>query len=82
MPFMKKTLSKEIMKRTKLHKNLLKERTDESKIRYTLQQNYCVSLQKNIKKHYYDSSHEKDVSDNIMFWKIVKPFLLDKIVSK
>ena len=82
MPFMKKTLSKEIMKRTKLHKNLLKERTDESKIRYTLQQNYCVSLLKNIKKHYYDSSHEKDVSDNIMFWKIVKPFLLDKIVSK
>ena len=44
MPFMTKTLSKEIMKRTKLRNKFLKERTDESKKRYALQRHYCVSL--------------------------------------
>ena len=82
MPFMNKTLSKEIMKRTKLRNKFLKERTDESKKRYTLQRNYCVSLLKKTKKNYYDSLNEKDVSDNKTFWKTVKPFLSDKIVSK
>ena len=56
MPFINKTLSKEIMKKTKLRNKLLKERTDESKKRYTLQQNYCVSLLKKTKKNYYESS--------------------------
>ena len=35
MPFMNRTLSKEIMKRTTLRNKFLKERTDESKKRYT-----------------------------------------------
>ena len=82
MLFMNKTLSKEIMKRTKLRHKCLKERTDESKKRYTLQRNYCVSLLEKTKKNYYDSLNEKDVSDNKTFWKTVKPFLSDKIVSK
>ena len=69
MPFMNKTLSKEIMKRTKLRNKFLKERTDESKKRYTLQRNYCVSLLKKAKKNYYDNLNEKDVSDNKTFWK-------------
>ena len=82
MPFINKTLSKEIMKRTKFRHKCLKERTDESKKRYTLQQNYCVSLLEKTKKNYYDSLNEKDVSDNKTFWKTMKPFLSDKIVSK
>ena len=82
MPFMNKTLSKGIMKRTKLRNKFLKESTDESKKRYTIQRNYCVSLLKKTKKNYYHSLDEKDVSDNKTFWKTVKPFLSDKIVSK
>ena len=74
---MNKTPSKEIMKRTKF----LKEITDESKKRYTSQRNYCVSLLKKTKKN-YSSLNEKDVSDNKTFWKTVKPFLSDRIVSK
>ena len=70
------------MKRTKLRSKFLKERTDESKKRYTLQQNYCVSLLKKTKKDYYNSLNEKDVSDSKTYWKTVKPFLSDKIVSK
>ena len=81
MPFMNKTLSKEIMKRTKLRHKFLKERTDEIKKRYALQRHYCVSLLKKTKKK-YDSLNEKDASDNKTFWKTVKPSLSDKIVSK
>ena len=82
MPFMNKTLSKVIMKRTNLRNKFLKERTDESKKRYTSQRNYCVSLLKKTMKNYYNSLNEKDVSDNNTFWKTVKHFLSDKIVSK
>ena len=70
------------MRRTKLCNKFLKERTDESKKRYTSQRNYCVSLLKKTKRNYYNSLNEKDVSDNKTFWKTVKPFLSDKIVSK
>ena len=80
MPFMNKTLSKEIMKRTKLRNKFLTERTDESKNRYTSQRNYCVSLLKKTKKNYYNSLNEKDVSDNKTFCKTVKPILSDKII--
>ena len=41
----------------------------------------CFTAKK-IKKDYYNSLNEKDASDNKTFWKTVKSFLLDKIVSK
>ena len=69
-------------KRTKLRNKFLKERTNKSKKRYISQRNFCVSLLKKTKKDYYNSLNEKDVSDNKTFWKTVKPFLSDKIVSK
>ena len=50
MPFINKTLSKEIIKRIKLRNKFLKERTGESKKRYTSQRNYCVSQLKKTKK--------------------------------
>ena len=37
---------------------------------------------KKTKKDYYNNLNEKDVNDNKIFWKTVKPFLLDKIVLK
>ena len=70
------------MKRTKLCNKFLKERTDKSKKRYTSQRNCCVSQLKKTKKNYYNSLNQKDVSDNKTFWKTVKPFLSDKMVSK
>ena len=82
MPFMNKTLSKEIMKRTKLRNKFLKERTDENKKRYTSERNYCVLLLKKTKKTYHNSLNEKDVSDNKTFWKTEKRFISDNIVSK
>ena len=50
MPFINKTLSKEIMKRTKLRNKFLKDRTEENRDRYASQRNCCISLLKKIKK--------------------------------
>ena len=82
MPLMNKTLSKEIMKRTKLPNKYLRERTDESKKQCTSQQNCCVSLLEKTKRDYHNTLNEKYVSANKTFWKTMKPFFSDKIVSK
>ena len=69
MPFMNKTISKEIMKRTQLRNKFLKERNDENKRKYASQRNYCVSLLRKTKKDYYEKLNEKDVNDNKTFGK-------------
>ena len=78
MPFVNKTLSKVIMLRNKFCKN----RTEENRNRYTLRRNYYVSLITKTKKEYFGNLNEKNVCDNKTFWKIVKFFLSDKIISK
>ena len=83
LPFMnKKTISKEIMKRTRLRNQFLKNRTYENKTRYTKQRNYCVSLLRITRTQYYSNLDEKNVTDNKAVWKTVKPFHSDKITSK
>ena len=62
MPFTSPTLSKEIMKRTKLRNKFLKDRTEENRSRYALQRNYCVSLLKKTKKEYFGNLNEKNVT--------------------
>ena len=52
------------------------------KERYASQRNCCLSLLKKTKKGQCNSLNEKGVSDNKNFWKTVKPFLSNKIVSK
>ena len=69
------------MKRTRLRNKFLKHRTGENKRSYSKQRNYCVSLLRKTKKEYYSNLDEKNVTDNRKFWKTVKPFLSDKIVS-
>ena len=80
LPFMNK-LSKEIMHRTRLRNNFLRNRSDENKRKYSKQQNYCVSLLRKTKKNYYSNLNEKKITDNKTFWKTVKPFLSDKTPS-
>ena len=43
---LQKQLSKEIMKRARLRNNFLRNRTEENKILYNRQRNYCVSFAK------------------------------------
>ena len=81
MPFMNRALSKEIMTRTRLRNNFLKDRSEENKRKYSKQRNYCVSLLRKSKSDYFGNLNEKNISDNKTFWKTIKPFLSDKITS-
>ena len=78
MPFMTKQLSREIMKRSRLRNNFLRNRTKENKILYNRQRNYFVSLLRKSKRRFYDNLNIKNVTDNKLFWKSVKPLRSDK----
>ena len=67
MPFFNKDLSKAIMTRTKLRNIFLQNRSEENKIRYTKQRNFCVSLLRKTKKRYYENLNEKSVVENNYF---------------
>ena len=82
MPFLNKDLSKAIMTRTKLRNIFLQNKSEENKICYTKQRNFCVSLLRKTKKRYYENLNEKSVVDNKLFWKTVKPLLSDKVMGK
>ena len=78
MPFMTKQLSKEIMKRSRLRNNFLRNRTEENEILCNRQRNYCVSLLRKSKRGYYENLNIKNLTKNKLFWKSVKPLLSDK----
>ena len=59
----------------------LQNRSEENRIRYTKQRNFCVSLLRKTKR-YYENLNEKSVIDNKLFWKSVKPLLPDKVAGK
>ena len=81
MSFMTKQLSKEIMKRSRLRNNL-RNRTEENKILYNRQRNYSVSLLRKSKRGYYENLNIKNVTDNKLSWKSVKPLLSDNHASE
>ena len=85
-PFMNKTTSTEIMKRTRIRNKFfrnkfLKERTEANRRAYNVQRNYCVSLIRKTKRDYYSNLNHKQVNDNKNFWKTVKPFFTDEGVN-
>ena len=82
MPFIAKDLSKAIVKRSQLRSNYLKNKTDSNKMLYKKQRNYCVSLLRKSKTNYYANLDAKKVSDNKLFWKVIKPSLSDKSCAK
>ena len=82
MPFFTKELSKEIMTRSRLRNKYLKNRNGENRAIYVKQRNYCVSLLRKSKKKYYENLDERNLMDNKLFWKTIKPSFSDKIVTR
>ena len=82
IPFVKKDLSKAIMRRSKLRSNYLKNKTDANRMLYKKQRNYCVSLLRKSKTNCYANLDEKKLSDNKLFWKVIKPSLPNKSCVK
>ena len=81
-PFMNTTLSKDIMTRSRLKNKFQSNPTTENKSNYNRQRNYCVNLNKTIKKAYYSNLNIKDINDNKKFWDVIKPCFSDKNTSK
>ena len=82
MPFFTKELSKEIMTRSRFCNKYLKNRNEEKRAIYIKQRNYCVSLLRKSKKKYYENLEERNLMDNKLFWKTIKPSFSDKIVKR
>ena len=82
MPFFTKELSIEIMTKSRLRNKYLKNRNEENRAIYVKQRNYCVSLLRKSKKKYYENLDERNLMDNKLFWKTIKPSFSDKIVTR
>ena len=77
--FITKTLSKEIMKRSRLRNKFLNTKNDVDRKVYNKQRNYVVSPLRKDKKDFYGNLNISKVTDNRVFWKIVKPKISDKL---
>ena len=66
LPFMNKTIAKEITERTRLRNKFLKNRMD--MYVHKTKELLCLTIKKT-KTQYYSNLHEKSVTDNKAFWK-------------
>ena len=66
------------MLRSKLKNKFNKERNHINWCNYKRQRNRCLSILRKTKKEYFTSLNIKQVSENKLFWKTVKPFFSDK----
>ena len=82
MSFFTKQLSKEIMTRSRLRNKYLRNKNEDNRALYVKQRNYCVSLLRKSKKKYYENLDERNLIDNKLFWKTVKPSFSDKIATR
>ena len=60
----------------------LKNRNEENRVIYVKQRNYCVPLLRESEKKYYENVDERNLMDDKLFWKTIKPSFSDKIVTR
>ena len=82
VPYITKTLRKAIMARSRLQNKYHKLKTDECLQSFKRQRNFCNRLYKREKNKFYSNLNLKNITDNKMFWKNIKPFFSNKGISK
>ena len=70
------------MTTSRLLNSYLKNQNDTNMFLCTKQRNYCVSLLRKTKKAPNDNLNEMCVTDNKIFWKTVRTFLSDKVMTR
>ena len=70
------------MTRSRLCNKYFKNRNEENRAIYVKQRNYYVYLLRKSKKKYYENLDEKNLMDNKLFWKTIKPSFSDKILTR
>ena len=76
---MAKEVRKAIMTRLRLRNKFLKAKFQECKQGYDKQRNLCVTMLRKAKKYYFNNLNVRNITDNIQFWKTVKPFFSIKV---
>ena len=71
-------MNKAVMDCTRLGNKFLKNKSARNKLAYNRQRNYRVSLTRNSKRDCHSNLDNRNVTDNKLFWKTVKPFFFDK----
>ena len=79
--YITKALRKEIIHISRLRSKFLKERTNESKIVFNKQRNFCMSLLRKTKRDYFANLGTKIMKDNRKFWKTVNPLFSDFLLK-
>ena len=69
------------MVRSKLRNIFDKNRNYENWCKYKRQPNLYLNLSRKTKKSFHKNLYEKQVYDNKVFWKNIKPFYRDKGVN-
>ena len=75
---MTKELHKEIMKRSRLRDNFLRTKSQEDRLKYNKQRNFCKKLLRTAQKLYFNNLDIKKVVDNRSFWKTASPLFSTK----
>ena len=70
------------MKRSRLRSKFLSDRAEMSRKVYKKQRNFCVKLLKRTKKEHFANLDLNSISDNKIFWKIVKLLFSNKVKAK
>ena len=78
VPYMTKNLCKAIMKRSQLENKYIRNSAVENMNKYKKHKNFCSKLYKKERKKFYSQLDIKNITDNKLFWKTMKPFLSDK----
>ena len=77
-PYMTKNLRKAIMKRSQLENRYISNSTVENMNKYKKHKHFFSKLYKKERKKFYSQLDIKNITDNKLFWKTMKPFLSEK----
>ena len=80
--FIDKELNQAIMVTSKLRNKFLKLKTEENRLAYAKQRNYCVKLLQQKKQQYFENLNLSNITDYKLFWKTVSPLFTEKNGSK
>ena len=74
-------ISTVIMVKSRLKNKCMKNMSEENKINYARQINYCVKRLRKEKKNFFANLDTNNITDNKIFWQTVKPFFSDKTLD-
>ena len=69
------------MVKSRLKNKCMKNMSEENKINYARQINYCAKRLRKEKKNFFANLDTNNITDNKIFWQTVKPFFSDKTLD-